>query len=111
MHGIMISTVCKFHFHSQGPCLGVTGRPLQSSSLKRLKICEHHTFVSINVLLQFCEGEMLLGEHIDVCGHGQFQVFPFYTLLSDNVIERREKEKYFIDIFNLSLKKKTDNAE
>ena len=44
-----------------------------------------------------------LSEHIDVCGHGQFQVFPFYKLLSDNVVERREKENYFIQLFKPSL--------
>ena len=32
-----------------------------------------------------------LTEHIYVCRHGQFQEFPFYKLLSDNNIERREK--------------------
>ena len=45
----------------------------------------------------------MLSEHNDVCGHGQFQVFPFYKLLSDNVIERREKDKYFIQLFNPGL--------
>ena len=43
-----------------------------------------------------------LSEHIDVCGHGHFQVFQFYKLLSDDVIERREK-KYFIQLFKPSL--------
>ena len=42
-----------------------------------------------------------LSEHIDVCGHGQF---PFYKLLSDNVIEWREKEKYFIQLLKPSIK-------
>ena len=32
-----------------------------------------------------------LTEHIYVCRHGKFQEFPFYKLLSDNNIERREK--------------------
>lgn len=29
---------------------------------------------------------------------GQFQMFPFYNMLSDNVIEKREKEKNHSDI-------------
>ena len=41
--------------------------------------------------IKFEYRKIKLSEHIDVCGHGQFQVFPFYKLLSDNVIERREK--------------------
>ena len=42
-----------------------------------------------------------LSEHIDVCGHGQF---PFYKLLSDNAIEWRGKEKYFIQLLKPSIK-------
>lgn len=44
-----------------------------------------------------------LSEHIDRCGQGQFKVFPFYKLFQENITERREKEKYFIQKFNTSL--------
>jgi hypothetical protein len=44
-----------------------------------------------------------LSEHLDTCGHGQFKVFPFYKLYTNGVIERREKEKHFIDKFKPSL--------
>ena len=37
-----------------------------------------------------------LSEHIDVCGGGQFKVFPFYKLFTESATERREKEKHFI---------------
>lgn len=44
-----------------------------------------------------------LSEHLDICGHGQFSVFPFYKLYTDNAIERREKEKHFIKSLKPSL--------
>lgn len=44
-----------------------------------------------------------LSEHLDICGHGQFSVFPFYKLYTDNPIERREKEKHFIKSLKPSL--------
>lgn len=37
-----------------------------------------------------------LSEHIDVCGGGQFKVFPFYKHFTESATERREKEKHFI---------------
>lgn len=51
-----------------------------------------------------------LSEHIDVCGRGQFKVFPFYKLFTESATERREKEKHFIQtlkpISSLSWRKK-----
>lgn len=41
--------------------------------------------------------------HLDTCGRGQFSVFPFYQLYTDNVVQRREKEKYFIKLLKPSL--------
>lgn len=35
-------------------------------------------------------------EHLDICGKGRFTVNPLYKFYSDNKVERREKEKYFI---------------
>ena len=44
-----------------------------------------------------------LSQHLDICGHGQFKVFPFYKLYTDNVIQRRDQEKHFIQMFKPSL--------
>lgn len=44
-----------------------------------------------------------LSEHIDVCGRGQFKVFPFYKLFTESATERREKEKQFIQTLKPSL--------
>ena len=44
-----------------------------------------------------------LSGHLDVCGNGRFDVFPFYKLFRDNLAERREKEKYFINLFRPTL--------
>jgi hypothetical protein len=44
-----------------------------------------------------------LSEHLAVCGNGHFNVFPFYKLFTDNLVERREKEKYFIHSFKPTL--------
>ena len=44
-----------------------------------------------------------LSQHLDICGHGQFKVFPFYKLYTDNVIQRRDQEKQFIQKFKPSL--------
>ena len=41
--------------------------------------------------------------HLDVCGHGQFTIFPFYKLYTDNTITRREKERHFIQTLKPSL--------
>ena len=44
-----------------------------------------------------------LSEHLAVCGNGHFNVFPFYKLFTNNLVERREKEKYFIHSFKPTL--------
>ncbi|XP_062612905.1 uncharacterized protein LOC134274656 [Saccostrea cucullata] len=40
--------------------------------------------------------QVKVSEHLDQCGNGHFTVFPFYKLLTDSTVERREKEKHFI---------------
>lgn len=41
--------------------------------------------------------------HLDIYGKGHFTVIPLYKFSSDNVVERREKEKHFIQIPKPSL--------
>ena len=50
----------------------------------RIRVHKHHIHVPEYQKIK-------LSEHIDVCGHRQLQVFPFHKLISDNVIERTEK--------------------
>lgn len=44
-----------------------------------------------------------VSEHLDVCGHGQFSVFPFYKLYTEDTISRREKERHFIKTLKPAL--------
>ena len=44
-----------------------------------------------------------VSEHLDVCGHGKFTIFPFYKLYTDCTITRREKERHFIQTLKPSL--------
>lgn len=41
--------------------------------------------------------------HLDIYGKGHFTVIPLFKFSSDNVVERREKEKHFIQIPKPSL--------
>lgn len=50
--------------------------------------------------------QIALSEHLDVCGHKQFHIFPFYKLTGGDNICRREKEKHFIR----TLKPKLNNV-
>lgn len=45
----------------------------------------------------------LVNMHLDIYGKGHFTVIPLYKFSSDNVVERREKEKHFIQIPKPSL--------
>lgn len=44
-----------------------------------------------------------LSEHLDVCGHGNFKVFPFYKMNDSDVNNRLLKEKHFMKIFKPKL--------
>jgi len=44
-----------------------------------------------------------LSEHLDVCGHQTFIVFPFYKLGEANVTRRLSKEDYFVKKFRPKL--------
>ena len=96
----------EFHVNSNMPCnsrnliyvitragcnkfyIGETGTSLRA----RIRVHKQHIHVPEYRKIK-------LSEHINVRGHGQFQVFPFYKLLSDNVLQRREKEKIFYSTF------------
>ena len=47
--------------------------------------------------------QIKLSEHLETCGRGNMSIFPFYKLFSENKIERKCKEKYFIDRFHPKL--------
>ena len=47
--------------------------------------------------------KMKLSEHLDICGNGKFSVIPLYKLYTDSVLERREKEKHFIQFLKPTL--------
>ena len=42
-------------------------------------------------------------EHFDVCGRGQFKIFPFYKVKEESEQLRRAKEQYFISKFKPKL--------
>lgn len=42
-------------------------------------------------------------KNLDICGKGHFTVIPLYNFYSDNVVERRETEKHFIQTLKPSL--------
>ena len=72
--------------------IGETGTTLRS----RIRVHKQH--------IQVPEYRKIkLSAHLDTCGRGKFQVFPFYKLYTDNVIQRREQEKHFIRKFKPSL--------
>lgn len=78
--GQCTSSLCLESMHRiQG--LGVTCPHIHIPDYRKIKICEH----------------------IKECRHEKVQVFPFYKLLSDNIIERRQKENYFIQLFKHCL--------
>ena len=47
--------------------------------------------------------QISLSEHLDVCGRKSFSIFPFYKMFSDCDVERKNKERYFIESFDPSL--------
>lgn len=44
-----------------------------------------------------------LSEHLDTCGQKKFNLFPFYKMYTETILERKEKEKYFIKLFKPKL--------
>jgi hypothetical protein len=44
-----------------------------------------------------------LSAHLDICGNGHFSGIPLNKLYTENVLERREKEKYFIQFLTPTL--------
>ena len=47
--------------------------------------------------------QLKVSKHIFQCSGGKFKVFPFYKMPTENVTERRLKEKYFIEKYQPSL--------
>ena len=73
----------------QGGCkefyIGETGNTLRA----RIHVHEQHINTPEYRQIALCE-------HLDVCGHKQFHIFPFDKLIGGDNICRREKEKHFI---------------
>ena len=42
-------------------------------------------------------------EHFDICGNGNFYIYPFYKVSQDNEQLRKAKEDYFIKVFHPKL--------
>ena len=47
--------------------------------------------------------QIQLSAHLETCGKKQFTIFPFYKLKCASAIQRREKEKHFIQTLNPKL--------
>lgn len=52
-------------------------------------------FKNSNYNIWYIVKKKLVNMHLDICGKGHFTVIPLYKFSSDNVVERREKEKTF----------------
>lgn len=44
-----------------------------------------------------------VSKHVHSCGNSQFKIFPFYKLKTEDGMERRKKEEYFIKKFQPTL--------
>lgn len=73
-------------------CIGETGTTLRTRIRVHKQQIQHPEYRKIKV-----------SEHLDICGKGHFTVIPLYKFYSDNVLERREKEKHFIRTLKPSL--------
>ena len=77
--------------------------------------CKVHTYIGECQILKQrvllhrsninCERNRILkvSKHIYECSKGEFSIYPFYKMQSDNELERKLKEKYFIDKYRPSL--------
>ena len=63
----------------------------ETENILRARIRVHKQHVNIPEYRQIA-----LSEHLDICGHKQFHIFPFDKLTGEDNLCRREKEKHFI---------------
>ena len=70
----------------------------QSSLEIRFRISVHKQQVKDKELRK-----LYVSKHIFECGKGQFEIFPFYKMYSNNEMERIKKEEYFINKYKPTL--------